>query len=46
MPMCIIFKNREYKEKIKEIINSYNIGGILMGLPINEYVKQQNESIN
>ena len=38
MPMCIIFKNREYKEKIKEIINSYNIGGILMGLPINEYV--------
>ena len=36
--MCIIFKNREYKEKIKEIINSYNIGGILMGLPINEYV--------
>ena len=36
--MCIIFKNREYKKKIKEIINSYNIGGILMGLPINEYV--------
>jgi len=38
MLICIIFKNREYKEKIKEIINSYNIGGILMGLPINEYV--------
>ena len=36
MPMCIILKNKEYKKKIKEIIYSYNIGGILMGLPINE----------
>ena len=34
MPMCIILKNKEYKKKIKEIIYSYNIGGIFDSGPL------------
>ena len=39
IPMSIIFKNKEFKKKIKELICSYNVGGILMGLPVDQNYK-------
>ena len=37
--MSIIFKNKEFKKEIKELICSYNLGGILMGLPVDQNYK-------
>ncbi len=39
MPMKTIKKNKEFNQNIKKIILDFNIGGILVGLPIDEKKK-------
>ena len=36
MPMQILFRNLKFNNNIIKIINDYNIGGILVGLPLDE----------
>ena len=39
MPMETLVRNLEFYKKIIKIINDYNIGGILVGLPLDEEKK-------
>ena len=39
MPMETLFRNVEFFKNIIKIINDYNIGGILVGLPLDEEKK-------
>ena len=39
MPMETLFRNQEFSKNIIKIINDYNIGGILVGLPLGEEKK-------
>ncbi len=36
MPMQVINRNKEFNKNIKNILRDYNIGGILVGLPIDK----------
>ena len=39
MPMETLVRNLEFYKNIIKIINDYNIGGILVGLPLGEEKK-------
>ena len=39
LPMQTIIRNKEFNKNIKDILNDYNIGGILVGLPLDEKKK-------
>ncbi len=39
MPIKTIHRNKEFNQKINYIINDFNIGGILVGLPLGEEKK-------
>ena len=39
MPMLVIKRNKEFNRKIKNILINYNVGGILVGLPIDNKKK-------
>ena len=39
LPMQTIIRNKEFNKKIKDILKDYNIGGILVGLPLDEEKK-------
>ena len=35
-PLEVLIRNKEFLDKIKNIINNYSVGGIIVGQPLNE----------